>query len=319
MLSTSSITFNSLKREIEPVIQSATALNAKVASLTEKMLTEMSAEEITQLQRVAQAHTGTSVIDVASTSIIVSLVAEVKTAKPSIDKLKEAGEFVEKDNYDEAIAVLDTIDDSRFETPVRQMYGQLAMLFRFQGDTEKAAKLEAKAKGLREAVETPAERVEYETGKDLVHAGMGNLRRAVPGSRLPSDGQMDEALEGLHNMSLTSAGRARDASLDEDSIEALEEKLVAAEKKLAAERLNFERALLSGDPSITMPALKQKQQAMQEVLNVKRALHDKGVSQAEEGNPAELLDRTVREGFAGLMGSVHGATGEEVPPECKVS
>ncbi len=97
-------------------------------------------------------------------------------------------------------------------------------------------------------------------------------------------------------MSLYSSGRKSDASLEEESISALQEKLASANKELDVERARFKAACDSGNQARVMPALQSKQAVMQEVLRLQRALHNMGVSQTTEDDKPETLDRSRQEG-----------------------
>jgi len=71
-----------------------------------------------------------------------------------------------------------------------------------------------------------------------------------------------------------------------------------------------------------MPALQRKQSVMSEVLLVKQALHKKGVSQAEEGDPAEKINSAFKEGFSLLEATVREKTSSEdrsQEPNCNIS
>lgn len=328
MFATDKITFSYLDREIRSVIRSPVELNLKVETLTERLLTEMSLEEITSLEHIAQSHTEEQfdLVNALTSQVIGSIIREVKGTKPELNKLEEVIGLIELDQFDKALSLLDEITDPRFEAETWKVYSAIANGYRLSGENDKAERLEAKLNGKTGAAfESLSEKVVCDAGKDLVHSGMEALRSTVPGARytLPLDNQMDQALQGLHNMSLTSVGRQHDASLEEDEISSLKEKLAAAEEKLEIERENYKRALLTRDRDVFMPALSKKQAAMQEVINLKRALHDKGISQVDEGDPAAQINETVRQGFLNLMGAVKdsglGKNDDDNEPDCKIS
>src|SRR5262249_8576294 len=159
--------------------------------------------------------------------------------------------------------------DKNFDPQKKKLFNAIVEEYRQKGENDKAASLEAKLSG-KTTPETPAERLTVELGKTTFDAGIANLKMiSPPNSSFPSKDQTDEALEGLHKMSLISSGRERDESLETESIEELQTKLTAAEAALNVQRSNFDQACSTGNHGNIMPALTRKQEAMQEVLRLK--------------------------------------------------
>lgn len=84
MLSSSPITFDYLKSEIAPVVATPLALIEKAQKLSERMLQEMSVEEVLKLERTVQAHTPGP----PSVAFLRTLVSHVKKQRPIPSELE---------------------------------------------------------------------------------------------------------------------------------------------------------------------------------------------------------------------------------------
>ena len=316
-----------LKSEIESVIKknSAIEFNNKVQQLTTRILTELSLEDIVLLEKVVRAEKPcwgqSSQVAALSHATINSLVTQIKSIKLELNKLEKVGELLKAGNLDGAASLLNEMSPE-YASNTQEVRETIAQKYREKGDNDKADRL---LKGLspETIVESPAERAVAETGKDLTHSGLNTLRQVFPDTRstLPTDNQMDKALDGLHEMSIISTGRKRDPSLENESIESLQKKLATAEEQLNKERENYTQALTTHNPDIFMPALQRKQKVMQDILKLKLALDGKGVSQKEEGDPAEQINEAFRQGITTLKETIEsrGLPDNSGDPDCKVS
>lgn len=204
---------------------------------------------------------------------------------------------------DEAAALLNTIDPE-FAGATLQLRNAIAQRYSSLGNYRKAHSVLSQKDLYAESV---AESTKAQMGRELARDGLGNWRRAFPEDHdtLPSNSQFDSALKGLHEMSALSNGNATiDRSLENVSIIQLNEMLGEAEKQLEQERNNYTDALKTHNPHIFMPALEKKQAVMKKVLRIKQALHQRGISQAEEGNPEEKINKAILDGFNELKDSV---------------
>jgi hypothetical protein len=316
-----SLSYVSLVNELTPVVDgnNPSLISVKVSQITERLLTELTYEKIVQLDKIVQSSKPQmgNMQSMFADSIVKEMVSQVKKTKPELEKLEKVQQFFQDDQLDEAVSVLNTMD-STFEEQVSEVRLAIAQQYLFKGNKVKYDSLMQGSK--RSPIhETPAESVKVQVGQELVHSGMDNLRTAIPSNSLPSDAQMDKAMKGLHEMSAYSVGKKRDDSLDDKSIEELKEKLVQAEKKLEQERINYDTALSTTNPNIYMPALERKQQVMKEVLSLTQALHQKGVPQAEEKNPQEVLNKAILDGFTEMREVIRNRTGGSEKDECIIS
>lgn len=302
----SPITYPHIKGELEQVLarQNPLLLNEKIAHLTERLLKEMTIEELSTLENVVQSQPHpNSISGLFTDTMIKQLVASVKKSKKEVNKLEEIGNLLGKDQLDEAAALLNTIDPE-FAGATLQIRNAIAQRYCSQGNYRKAHSLLSQ-KDLH--TESVSESTKAQMGRELARDGLENLRRAFPENHdtLPSNSQFDSALKGLHEMSALSSGNATiDRSLEHVSIIKLNEMLEEAEKQLEQERNNYTEALKTHNPNVFMPALDKKQAVMKKVLQIKQALHQRGISQAEEGNPEEKINKAILDGFNELKSSV---------------
>src|SRR5262249_44311519 len=160
--------------------------------LITRLLTELSYEELVQLDKIVQSERPQlgNLTSALSTSIVQHMVSEAKKAKPELVKLEKVTKLFEEKKLDEAVAVLDTMD-STLSQQISAIRENIAEIYRKKGDTAKAERL-LKGSSTATINETPAETVKTQAGLELVHSGMENLRAVLPGARasLPTNDQM---------------------------------------------------------------------------------------------------------------------------------
>lgn len=288
------ITSAYLTREISSALsQGPIAYAKKVEQISKRVLEELSYKEIKQLNKVVQSTTPHSgqMSEHLTISTIQKMLESLKNAKRELDKLKNAMTCIENDQLDEAVTILDTVDDT-FQEKVKELRNTVAIIYRENGENAKADKiLGIQTKPIIK--ETPAEIATCDAGINLMKQGMNNLRSVLPGN-LPSNNQMEDAMRGLRQMSLSSAGRTDISDLENDSIEILQAKLKTEESNYVVARENLNRAFETKNPIIFMPVMKKKQSIANEIIRIKVALDKKGVSQKEDVNVEELFTQTFK-------------------------
>lgn len=141
------ITYHTLHQVFSSVTTCEDA-TTKASQVMQRMLDELSVEEINSLAQTAKTHTGTQLTqaEVATQTMIVWIINAAKETKVDHDKLKRAWTLIDQTHFDEAVFLLNTVSAKKCKPLKIQYLGLIIDKFRERGEISKADTLDAKLK-----------------------------------------------------------------------------------------------------------------------------------------------------------------------------